>query len=784
MKETIMNKKVFVKLEFDKILNMLADKALSDSGKQEAISIKPSTSLSAVTRLQSETLEAESTLMRLAKTPMSAFSDISSETTRLKTGADLSCRELLRILGVLKSARRAKRGLTKVEGSTNLLPQMAALLYYDDAMITELDDAIMSDTELNDSASHELFGIRKRIMRENEGIREKLNSVIRSTHHKEYLQDAIVTMRNGRYVVPVKQEFKKNIKGMVHDQSASGQTVFIEPMEVVEANNKLRELELAEKAEVERILHVFSERLREFWSELKDNLSILTRLDVIFAKASLASDMKASPPMITNERKIIIKNGRHPLIDTKEVVPVSLYIDDGYNGLIITGPNTGGKTVTLKLTGLLALMAQSGLFVPADSGTTMPVFSAIFADIGDEQSIEQSLSTFSSHMTNITRITKMADENSLVLLDELGAGTDPAEGAALAMSILEELSFARSFVMATTHYSEIKAFAMASDIYQNACMEFSVRTLSPTYRLIMGVPGVSNAFEISKKLGLSEQIIDRAREHMSEETVKFEQLIGEAERQRELAERKEQQAEDFRRSAQSIKDKSDIELSKAKDKRKEIIEKANERALDILKDAKEEAERIIAELKLSKSAKQEEINAARKVLNDKIDSTASKLRQDQKKKSSVTANQIVVGDSVALINHGVTATVLKAPKDGKVFVQAGVVKMSVALDEIEPTEKKKQVGRLGGYKRDMSQPVNMEIDLRGMSLDEAVMETDKFLDEAFIAGRVEVSIIHGKGTGVLRAGIRDFLRSHPHADKYREGKYGEGEAGVTIVTIK
>ncbi|MBT7123333.1 MAG: endonuclease MutS2, partial [Clostridia bacterium] len=350
-----MNTKVFVKLEFDKILKMLANKALSDSGKREAVSLKPSKSISAVTRLQSETLEAESTLMRSAKTPMSGFSDISSETSRLKAGADLSCRELLRILGVLKSARRAKRGLVKVEGSTNLLPHMAEQLYYDDGMITELDDAIMSDSELADTASHELFNIRKRIMRENEGIREKLNAVIRSSHHKEHLQDAIVTMRSGRYVVPVKQEFKRNIKGLVHDQSASGQTVFIEPMEVVEANNKLRELELAEREEVERILHVFSERLREFWSELKNNLNILTRLDVIFAKAALASTMKASPVTITDEKKIIIKNGRHPLIDAKEVVPVSLHIDEGYSGLIITGPNTGGKTVTLKLTGLLAL---------------------------------------------------------------------------------------------------------------------------------------------------------------------------------------------------------------------------------------------------------------------------------------------------------------------------------------------------------------------------------------------------------------------------------------------
>lgn len=779
-----MNKKVFAKLEFDKILMGLSEKALSDTGKEAALSLKPGKNVDAVKVLQSQTLEAESIMMREAKTPMSSFSDISTEATRLKTGADLSIRELLRILNVLKAARRAKRGITKQENSKNLLPEMAELLYYDEALIRELDSAILGENELADSASHELLSIRRRIMRENDGIRDKLNSVIRSAHHKEHLQDAIITMRNGRYVVPVKQEYKRSLKGLVHDQSASGQTVFIEPMEVVEANNKLRELELAEKAEIERILHEFSERLREYWEELRDNLNILTRLDVIFAKANLAYTMKASPPTITDEKKLIIKNGRHPLINAKEVVPVSLFIDDGYSGLIITGPNTGGKTVTLKLTGLLVLMAQCGLFVPADSGTTLPVFTALYADIGDEQSIEQSLSTFSSHMKNITNITKQADENSLVLLDELGAGTDPAEGAALAMSILEELSFARSFVMATTHYSEIKAFAMASEVYQNACMEFSVKTLSPTYRLIMGVPGVSNAFEISKKLGLSEAIIDRARQHMSEETVKFEQLIGEAERQRELAERKEQQAEDFRRSAQSIKDKSNIELEKAKEKRKKMIERANEQALDILKDARDEAERIITELKKAQALKQEDINAARSALRGKIDKAAAGTQQKKVKKSKVTADEITVGDTVKLINHGVKATVLKAPKSGKVYVQAGAMKMEVKLTEVEPTEKPKQVRSVGGYKRSLHASVGMELDLRGMTLDEAIMETDKYLDEAFLSGRQEVSIIHGKGTGVLRQGIRDYLRTHPHADKFRQGLYGEGEAGVTIVTIK
>ena len=779
-----MDKKVYIKLEFDKILDKLSAKALSDPGKQAALALVPQKSFRGVKKFQSETLEAEGLLMRQAAHPIQSFSDVSSEISRLKAGADLGCGELLRILGLLKAARRARVNIPEQDDGGNLLFELSRPLYYSDSIIFKLDDAIISEDMLADTASDELFRIRKRILKENEGIHEKLNAVIRSSRHREHLQDAIITMRNGRYVVPVKQEHKKSIKGLVHDQSSSGQTVFIEPIEVVEANNKLRELELSEAAEVERILCAFSDQLREYWQELKNNLDILTELDVIFAKAALASSMKAMPPVISEEKRIVIKNGRHPLIAKTDVVPVSLHIDAGYAGLIITGPNTGGKTVTLKLVGLLALMAQSGLFVPADSGTTLPVFSGLFADIGDEQSIEQSLSTFSSHMKNITRITRMADQNSLVLLDELGAGTDPAEGAALAMAILEALAEKGGFVMATTHYSEIKAFAMASDVYENACMEFNVKTLSPTYRLIMGVPGVSNAFEISQKLGLSETIIENARKHMSEETVQFEQLIGEAERQRERALQKEQQAESFRRTAQSIKDKTDAELQKAQEKGKKIIDHANEKALEILKDAREEADQIINELKLAKTSRQEEINAARKTLSDKIGQTAANLQKKQTRKSDTKPDDINVGDTVKLLGHDVKAVVLKPPKDGKVYVQAGMLKMSVGLDEIEPAQaEKKKPARLGGFKR-ANVSASMQIDLRGKTLDEAVLETDKYLDEAFLSGQTEVSIIHGKGTGVLRAGIRDFLKTHAHVENYRQGKYGEGESGVTIVTIK
>ncbi len=776
-----MDQKVLNKLEFDKILKRLADAALSDSGKEAALNLQPQVTVAATRSLLSETLEAESVLMRVASSPMSGFSDISLELARLKAEADLGCRELLKVLGVFKAARRARNGL-KETGAARLW-DMAQQLDYDEKLIRALDDAIESETTLSDSASAELASIRRRMLRENEGIREKLSAITRSTKYKEYLQDAIVTTRGGRYVVPVKQEHKRHISGLVHDQSASGQTLFIEPMEVVEANNRLRELELAEVAEIERILHVFSEQLREHTEALKLDFEILTALDLIFAKAHLASAMKASPPSISDEGTLIIKNGRHPLIDPKKVVPVSLAIDNGYRGLIITGPNTGGKTVTLKLTGLLCLMAQCGMFVPADGGSVLPVYKEVFADIGDEQSIEQSLSTFSSHMKNITRIVSKAGKESLVLLDELGAGTDPAEGAALAMAILEALESKCCTVLATTHYSEIKAFATASAYYQNACMAFSLKTLSPTYQLIMGVPGVSNAFEISKKLGLDDSVIERAREHMSEETIKFEQLIGEAARQKEIAERKEQQAEQNRRTAQSIRDKSDIELKKAQDKAQKLVDKAHEQAMEILRDARDEAERVIAELKAAKAARQEDINASRKALSDKIGEAASHLRAKPEAKSDTRPEDLNAGDTVQLLSHGVSATVLKAPKDGSVYVQAGALKMTVPLSDVAPAKPEKKVKSIGGFKRSGETP-GMSVDLRGMTLDEAVMQADMYLDEAFLAGQTEVLLIHGKGTGVLRSGLRQYLKSHVHVKSYRAGQYGEGEDGVTVVTLK
>lgn len=776
-----MDIKVFKKLEFDKILHMLCEQTLSSNGKEAALSLKPKADILGANKLLEETLEAESVLMR-AGSPVTSFDDITKETMRLKAGADLQCKELLSTVSVLKAAKKAKLELSC--GDTKHLSSMAQRLEYDEKIINKLDSAVLNETTLSDNASAELKSIRRRILREGEGIREKLNSIIRSPKYKEYLQDAIITTREGRYVVPVKQEHKRSFQGIIHDQSSSGQTYFIEPIEVVQSNNRIRELELEQAVEIERILHEFSEILREVLSELIENQKILTKLDLIFAKARLAGIMKAYPARLNENGILNIINARHPLIDSRKVVPVSLQIEQSDTGLIITGPNTGGKTVTLKTVGLMCLMAQSGLFVPAAETTTLPVYKKIFADIGDEQSIEQNLSTFSSHMGNITRVMRHADCFSLVLLDELGAGTDPAEGAALAMAILKALKERGAKVIATTHYSEIKAYAMSETSYKNASMAFSLNTLSPTYRLVMGVPGVSNAFEIAKKLGLDESIIADARTFMSKEAVKFEQLIGEAEKRREQAERKQKQAEDFRRSAQSIRDKSDTELKKAQLKAQKIIDKANEKALEILRDARNEAQGVIDKLKKADAFRQEQINAARKTLDKKIENTAANLREVQTTKSGTKREDVSAGDWVRILSHGVEAFVLKLKRDGKVHVQAGAVKLDVALDDIEISADSKNVDSIGGFRKSSIASPGLSIDLRGMTLDEAMLEADRYLDEAFLAGIHEVTIIHGKGSGALRSGIRAFLKTHTHVKSQRPGQYGEGEDGVTVVTIK
>ncbi len=786
-----MDQRVIRILEFDKIRQMLAEKAVSELGRQLALKLKPATDINSVTALMEETKEAESILMRYSSAPLMSFSDVKSEVKRLETQGVLNCKELLRLNGVFKAAKTAKANIKKDnEGQIRILPEMAGRLFFDGAFIQRIDNAVLDETHLADGASDELFRLRRALNRENDKLRDKLSSLAKDEHISRYLQDAIVTSRNGRYVVPVKAEHKKDVKGLVHDQSASGQTLFIEPESVVEANNKIRELEAEIKAEEHRILAELSAAAAPYYDAFAADTEILAYLDLVFSKASLAGSMKASPPEFNEDGILHIKSGRHPLVNAKTVVPVTIMIGGDYTALIVTGPNTGGKTVSLKTCGLFQLMAQSGLFLPALASTTLPVFKRIFADIGDEQSIEQSLSTFSSHMANIIPILKNAKTGALVLLDELGAGTDPAEGAALAMSILEEVKNNGAYVMATTHYSEIKAFAMAEPGYENASMEFDIKTLSPTYRLKMGIPGLSNAFEISRKLGISDHVVARAKSHMTEERTRFEQLLNEAAASEEEARKKIEQAEDFKRKSQSLKDKAKLQQEKAEKQEKAIIRKAKEEAAEVIKAAREEAEAVISSLKKARPENEREltqaIQSARSALEQQRQALSDGIK-DMDKPGTPGEMQIQVGDEVKLIGVGTKGTVLEAPDNKGIFqIQAGVMKLSAHVSEIEsikPAEKT-QIKATSRLVKQAPSQAKMEIDIRGLTIDEGIMELDQYLDEMFLSGLKEVSIIHGKGTGKLRAGIHEFIKRHKHVASYRLGTFGEGETGVTIVTLK
>ena len=787
-----MNKRIFKVLEFDKIKEKLADQAVSDSAKKLAENLEPETDYAKADRLMCETKEAESITLRFSHSPVNNFNDCAAEIKRMKAKGVLNCRELLHLAGVFKAAKTAKSNVKQDdEGQLHLLPEMADSLFFDEGFIRKIDAAVLDDEHLADEASDELFRLRRQLARESDNLRDKLAKLTKTSGISEYLQDAIVTSRNGRYVVPVRAEHKKDVKGLVHDQSASGQTLFIEPEFVVEANNKIKQIEAEIKAEERRILQALSEAAAVFVHDFATDVVILAYLDLVFAKARLAGQMKASPPEFNTEGILHIKEGRHPLVDVKTIVPVSILIGGDYTALIITGPNTGGKTVSLKTCGLFQLMAQSGLLLPALASSTLPVFKQVFADIGDEQSIEQSLSTFSSHMKNIIPILEQADESSLVLLDELGAGTDPAEGAALAMSILEHIQTSGAFVMATTHYSEIKAFAMAEPGYENASMEFDLKTLSPTYRLRMGIPGLSNAFEISKKLGITDSVIEKAKSHMSEERTRFEALLNEAAASKEAAQKKIEIAEGFKRESQSLKDKARVQQEKAEKKEQDILRKAREEATDIIRLAKAEAEDVISELKKAKLSadsmreRTEAISEARSKLEKNAKSLNAALKaQGKKPKEKDVA--IAVGDEVKLIGIGTSGTVVSAPDEkGNFTFQAGVMKLTSHISEIESITSAKKTSAQAQHRVIKSATVGkMEVDIRGMTVDEGILEIDKYLDDISLTGLKEVCVIHGKGTGKLRIGIHAFLKSNSRVDHFRLGEYGEGDAGVTVVTLK
>jgi DNA mismatch repair protein MutS2 len=780
-------------LEYNKIIEKLAGYAQSDSGRQLALQLKPSSDKIQIMEWQQETSEAESILAAEGSNLIAPFPDIQHAVRKAKIGSVLSPKELLEVVRVLSLVSSVKRGMEehKDKEELELIPSMIDNLKPQRALLERIQDCIETEDSLYDNASPELASIRKRIRRANDKIRERLNGYLHSPQMQKYLQEPIITIRNGRYVLPVKQEYRSQVPGIVHDQSSTGATLFIEPMSVVEANNEIKQLELKEEEEIERILAELTELTGNVGDEILSAYTILVRLDFIFAKAAYSLSIRGMRPRIADTPSFRIRNGRHPLIDPEQVVPISLELGRNFTSLIITGPNTGGKTVTLKTAGLFVLMHQSGLHLPADYGTEMGIFQNVYADIGDEQSIEQSLSTFSSHMTNIVRILHRAGEGDLVLLDELGAGTDPAEGAALAMSILDHLYSAKISTMATTHYSELKLYAISRDGIENASVEFDVETLRPTYRLLIGVPGRSNAFEISKRLGLSEELIKGAAKYLSQENIRFEDIMGDIERNRIAAEQERTKTKVELAEAEELRVEYEKKLLQLEEQKARHLAKAREEARRIVLDAKAEADRIIKELnQLARETKEKERSRAIEETRRKLRTALNRLGEREQRKPAHTQRKVPemvqLGQTVYVATLDQKGQVLSMPdQDGNVMVQVGIMKVSVKLSDLRQAEEEtagQPISRRSIEPRILA--VSTELDLRGQTAEEAVMETDLYLDNAFLAGLKEVTIIHGKGTGVLRNSIHQLLRQHPHVASFRLGKYGEGEAGVTVVQIK
>lgn len=784
-----MEKRVLKTLEYDKILAMLKERASCCVSRELVDTMEPSGDFDTVERELKLTAEAETLFYKTGRSPVDDFPDMRHCLERMHAALFLSTGELLGIASCLKAARIAKDILAKEVGEESYLYNLAGLLITHRSAEEEINRCIINEDEIFDGASPALARIRRAMRLANEKVREKLNSMIRSTAYQKYLQEPIITIRNGRFVIPVKQEYRQQVPGLIHDQSSSGATLFIEPSAVVELGNEYKKLLAEEADEIERILTELTAMLAPYADEIREDLNIMGQIDLIFAKAKLSRELNAVMPRLNRNNYVRIVRGRHPLIPADRVVPIDIWIGSDYRSLIITGPNTGGKTVTLKIVGLFALMVQSGIFVPANEGSEFPVFEHIYADIGDEQSIEQSLSTFSSHMKNIVGILDKADENSLVLLDELGAGTDPIEGAALAMSILEELNDRHCICVSTTHYSEIKAFAMTHEGMENASMEFDIDRLCPTYRLYIGIPGKSNAFEISSRLGLPNSIIDKAKGFLKGEDVRFEDIISSAQSQHRIAEEERKMAEEARAELEKLRADAERERKKLDEDRNRLQAKAKEDAKRIVADTKREMEKLIVEIRsikdIDRSAADRAIQAARDTL--RATETAVNEKEAIKKEDNTKPPKTVrAGDTVNIVTLDQKATVLSAPDSkGEVMVQAGVMKLNIKLKDIRLIEEKKAAAPTSGkVGLGAGKQVGLELDVRGMLVDEANIIVDRYLDDAYNAGLSEVNIIHGKGTGALRAGVQAFLKRHPLVKGYRMGSYGEGDAGVTVVTLK
>ena len=789
-----MNKKGLKVLEYNKIIEMLKAQANSQMAKERLAALLPETEIHRIREGLAETSEAVSVIVKKGALPLGEIYDINSALHFARKGGTLTMRQLLQLLYNMKVTGNV---ITFLKSDLEYLPiimGMSEVLVAFPKLAERIDRSILSEDEMADSASPELRNIRRSIARQNEAIRSKMNQILSSSDNKTFLQEAIVTMRDGRYVVPVKAEHRAKMPGIIHDQSASGATIFIEPQVIVNLNNELRELELAEKAEIERILAELSSAAAEHFHDLINNQKILIELDIIFAKGKLSCKMQAEETSINEEGFLDLRLARHPLIDSKKVVPINLSIGKEYQTLVITGPNTGGKTVTLKTAGLLAMMAQSGLHIPAAATSSLPIYREIFADIGDEQSIEQSLSTFSSHMKNTVYLVEKAGRGTLVLLDELGAGTDPTEGAALAIAILERLAAQGAQTIATTHYNELKKYALSTEGVENASMEFNVQTLSPTYRLSIGVPGKSNAFEISKKLGLPGEIIDRANQLIEKGDIAFEEVISAIENDKRKAQ--EERDEAVRLADELKKQKEELE------KRQRELEK---RESKVLKDAREEARAIIKEARETASDVQKELKELAKVQSlgertKRLEKSKRRIKESENRYADglerpvnanpVTAEELQVGDRVKILTLDQNGEVLTLPDEkGDLTVKVGIMKINVNVSDlmliIDGTKKKKpRAGGYGNLYRKKAQTISMSVNVQGQNLEDALMNVDKYIDDAYMAGLKEVTVIHGNGTGVLKEGLRRSFKKHKLVASYRKGGYDEGGDGVTIVKLK
>ena len=802
-----MNDKALRILEYHKIINLLVEKASSAPGKERCQKLTPMTDITEIEEAQQQTADAFTRLVKGGRIHFSGNKDISFSIKSLEIGSALSAVELMKISASLACATRAKtfaRSDHDEEIADSLQPYFANLEPLT-PLQNEINRCIISEEEIADDASAALKHIRRSILLTNEKIHSQLTNMVNGSY-RTYLQDAVITMRNNRYCIPVKSEHKGNVPGMIHDQSSTGSTLFIEPAVIVNLNNQLKELAMKEKDEIERILAELSALAGEHTEELSSNFRLLTKLDFIFAKAGLAVDMNASRPLFNNDRYINIRKGRHPLLDKKKVVPIDIHLGKEFDLLVVTGPNTGGKTVSLKTVGLFTLMGQSGLHIPALDRSELGVFTEVYADIGDEQSIEQNLSTFSAHMTNTISILKNADENALCIFDELGAGTDPTEGAALAIAILKHLHDKGIRTMATTHYSELKVFALTTSYVENACCEFDVETLRPTYRLLIGIPGKSNAFAISSKLGLSDEIIASAREHISEEEESFEDLLTDLETSRRTIEHERNEIQSYKAEIESLKKKLEQKQERIDAQKDKILREANEEARKILQDAKDVADEAIRDFQkvnVNKTSIQD-LEKARTKVRDKITEKNTKLTATQEKPTHklLKPNQIKPGDMVKVVSMGLKGTISSKPDaKGDLFVQCGIIRSKVNIKDLVlinedalsgNTSYKKSPGSAGSSKRTGSGNIGMskaatlstEINLLGRTVDEALSELDKYLDDAYLSHAPSVRIVHGKGTGALRQAVQQYLKRISYVKSFHLGEYGEGDSGVTIAEFK